>query len=127
MGDMTVGDEVRRPDESRGEAAARRAQQLQELAAKLAAGRHATKPDAVSAAWYADEAHFRARQAHMAAARRHCRAAEVHDRAARVHEEAAAAGIGDVAAHLAAVKQHLAARDSDYRAADVALEKARRE
>ena len=54
-------------------------------------------------------------------------AAEVHDRAACVHEEAAAAGIGDVAAHLAAVKQHLAARDSDYRAADVALEKAQRE
>ena len=121
MANRTAEDEIRPAEMLRGEAAARRADELSELVARLAAGIPVRKRDAVSAPRHAEEAQVRARQAHSAAAHRHQRAAEAHDRAAQAHSEAAAAGVGDVAAHLEAVARHNAARDSDYRAAAVAL------
>lgn len=98
--------------------AAKRAEQLADLRAELAAGQPVTEDDVALAHRHADDAHIRARRAHLAAAQRHRRAAQAHERAAQVHDRAAAQGIGDVEAHRRAAASHRAARDDDYRAAD---------
>lgn len=108
-------------------AAGERAVELQDLAARLAAGKHIDSTDVDRAQQRAREALTRARRAHLAAAEQHRHAAEAHERAAQVHRNAAARGIGDVATHLNAVAVHEAARDADYEAGEVALRLARDE
>jgi hypothetical protein len=94
---------------ARGEAARRRAGQLQQRRAELASGAPANAETAERARLHAAESLERARRAHRDAAVRHLDAGAAHRRAAAVHEQAAMrAGDGDGEAHQDAAEAHRA-------------------
>jgi hypothetical protein len=102
----------------RGEAARKRAGELQQRRAELASGLPADAATAERARLRAVESLERARRAHRDAAERHLGAGQAHRRAAAVHEQAAMlAGDGEGEAHQDAAELHRAAADKHDAAA----------
>jgi hypothetical protein len=95
---------------ARGEAARRRAGQLQQRRAELASGLPSDAASVERARLHVIESLERAQQAHRDAAARHLGAGEAHRRAAATHEQAAMlAGDGSGEAHQDAAESHRAA------------------